>query len=279
MSFENLTIIITTLKSHKVLIPCLKSIDNKIKILIIENSDDVNFKNEIEKDFKNVSCILTKENIGYAKSNNLGLSKVNTKFALILNPDTVLRKDSIYNFLKTAANYPDFTLIGPINDQEKEYSTDYGSKKIIKVNKLKGFAIFFNMKKFKNNFFDENFFLYFEEIDLCKRILKEKGNIFLDTTLIIDHMAAKSVESKNILNLEKNRNWHWMWSTFYYYRKHYGFVFALMNIFPKLISAFVKYIYYSMIFKKEFKEIYYSRLSGIVNSLLGKKSWYRPTLD
>ena len=201
MSFENLTIIITTLKSHKVLIPCLKSINNKIKILIIENSDDVNFKNEIEKDFKNVSCILTKENIGYAKSNNLGLSKVNTEYALVLNPDTVLRKDSINNFLKTASNYPDFTLIGPINNQEKEFSKDYGSKKLIKVKNLKGFAIFFNMKKFKNNFFDENFFLYFEEVDLCKRILKEEGNIFLDTNIIIDHIASMSVESKNILDL------------------------------------------------------------------------------
>lgn len=279
MSFENLTIIITTLKSHKVLIPCLKSINNKIKILIIENSDDVNFKNEIEKDFKNVSCILTKENIGYAKSNNLGLSKVNTEYALVLNPDTVLRKDSINNFLKTASNYPDFTLIGPINNQEKEFSKDYGSKKLIKVKNLKGFAIFFNMKKFKNNFFDENFFLYFEEVDLCKRILKEEGNIFLDTNIIIDHIASMSVESKNILDLEKNRNWHWMWSTFYYHRKHYGFVLALMNIFPKLISAIIKYIFYLLIFKKESKEIYYSRLSGIINSLLGKKSWHRPTLD
>ena len=41
-----------------------------------------------------------------------------------------------------------------------------------KLNNLKGFAIFFNIKMFKNNFFDENFFLYFEEIDLCKRVKK-----------------------------------------------------------------------------------------------------------
>ena len=90
---------------------------------------------------------LNKREISVTQINNLGLSKVNTEYALVLNPDTVLRKDSINNFLKTASNYPDFTLIGPINNQEKEFSKDYGSKKLIKVKNLKGFAIFFNMKK------------------------------------------------------------------------------------------------------------------------------------
>ena len=42
--------------------------------------------------------------------------------------------------------------------------------KLVEVNNIKGFAIFFNLQMFKNEFFDENYFLYFEEIDLCKRV-------------------------------------------------------------------------------------------------------------
>ena len=40
---------------------------------------------------------------------------------------------------------------------------------LIEVANLKGFAIFLNLSKFNNNYFDENFFLYFEEIDLYEK--------------------------------------------------------------------------------------------------------------
>ena len=47
-------------------------------------------KKNIEKEFSNVECILTGANFGYGKSNNIGLKKVTTKYALILNPDATL---------------------------------------------------------------------------------------------------------------------------------------------------------------------------------------------
>ena len=100
---------------------------------------------------------------------------------------------------------------------------DFEEKKIIEVENLKGFAIFFNMQKFNNIFFDENFFLYFEEIDLCKRVKEKNGKIFIDKSIIIKHLGGKSVISNDEIELEKNRNWHWMWSTFYFHKKHKGF--------------------------------------------------------
>jgi len=132
---------------------------------------------------------------------------------------------------------------------------------------------------FKNNFFDENFFLYFEEIDLCQRVKKSEGKIFLDKNIIINHEGASSVNKTNEIELEKNRNWHWMWSTFYYHKKYKGFFLAFIITFPKLLSAMVKTLFYSLIFNKKKKDIYLSRLSGIFNSIIGKKSWYRPALD
>ena len=71
---------------------------------------------------------------------------------------------------------------------------------LIEVDNLKGFAIFFNMSKFNNDFFDENFFLYFEEIDLCKKVKKKNGKIYLDKKIIINHQGASSVD-KILINL------------------------------------------------------------------------------
>ena len=135
------------------------------------------------------------------------------------------------------------------------------------------------MSKFSNKFFDENFFLYFEEIDLCNQVIKKNGKIFLDQSIVINHQGASSVKDINKIELEKNRNWHWMWSTFYYHKKYKGFFLALLIIIPNLLSALTKIIFYLITFNKNKKDIYYCRLSGILNSIIGNKSWYRPSLD
>ena len=134
------------------------------------------------------------------------------------------------------------------------------------------------MSKFNNIFFDEKYFLYFEEIDLCKSIKKKNGKIYLDKSIKIIHKGASSVDGISEIELEKNRNWHWMWSTFYYHKKYRGFIFALIIVFPKLLSSFIKTVIYFLTFNKKKKDIYFCRLSGLLNSILGKKSWYRPEI-
>jgi N-acetylglucosaminyl-diphospho-decaprenol L-rhamnosyltransferase len=277
MKSKELTIVIVAFKSDKKIISCLESISNKIPIIIVENSDNVDFKKKIESKFKNVNCILTGENKGYSIANNIGLKLVKSKYALVLNPDTVLEKNTIKNFFVFAELNKDFWLVGPASDQMVEI--DYKSKNSQEVKNLKGFAIFFNMSKFNGEFFDENFFLYFEEIDLCKRIQINKGKIFLDKTIIINHEGGKSINNFFSFELEKNRNWHWMWSTFYFHKKYKGFFLATIIIFPKLLSALFKSIFYLIIFNKKKRDIYFHRLSGVLNSIAGKKSWYRPALD
>ena len=223
-----------------------------------------------------MKCILTGENKGYGAANNIGLKLIKTKYGLVLNPDTILGKDAVKNFLITANKIKEFWLIGPANDQM--VNLDY-KEDLIDVDNLKGFAIFFNIFMFKNNYFDENFFLYFEEIDLCKRVKKSKGKIFLDKNILINHEGASSVDKTNILELEKNRNWHWMWSTFYFHKKHKGFLLALFITSPKILSAIAKTLFYFLTLNKKKRDIYFCRLSGILNSIIGKKAWYRPAID
>ena len=81
----------------------------------------------------------------------------------------------------------------------------------------------------------------------------------------------------NTFELEKNRNWHWMWSSFII-KKYKGFS-CIIIIFPKLLSAIFKTLFYLLIFNSEKRDIYFCRISGIFNSVIGKNSWYRPALD
>ena len=277
MNTNDLSAIITTFKSEDKIFSCLDSLPKDIRIFVVENSNNEMFKKEIEKKYVNAECILLGKNEGYSKSNNIGLSKVKSKYALVLNPDTVVEENTIENFLISASENPDFWLMGPAKNQGEKI--EITKNQITEVETLKGFAIFFNMEKFKDNFFDENYFLYFEEIDLCKKVKNSNGKIFLDSNIKIYHEGARSVNQKFKKELEKNRNWHWMWSTFYFHKKYKGFLIALVIIFPKLLSSLFKTIFFQLIFNKEKKDIYLNRLSGITNSILGKKSWRRPTID
>ena len=277
MDSKELTVVIVTLKSEPKIFDCLKSITNVTEIIVVENSNNDDFKKKLENEYSNLKCILTGENLGYAAANNIGLKNVKTKYALVLNPDTILDENAIQRFLKSAERLKDFWLMGPASDQMVEL--EFKENDLIEVNNLKGFAIFLNLSKFNNEYFDENFFLYFEEIDLCKKVKNKNGKIYLDRLIKISHDGSQSVNIFNIIELEKNRNWHWMWSTFYYHKKYKGFFLALLIIFPKLLSAFFKTIIYSILFDKNKRDIYFCRLSGIVNSIVGNKSWYRPSID
>ena len=152
--------------------------------------------------------------------------------------------------------------------------------KIEEVSYIKGFAIFFNKEKFNNiGYFDENYFLYFEEIDLCKKVIKSNNKIYLINNALIKHEGGKSHEDKYDFEMELSRNWHWMWSSFYYYKKNYNYYFALFKVLKKLVSSVVKIFFYSLNLKKDKRKIYSQRLSGLFNSIRGKKSWYRPKFD
>ena len=98
MEIKELTIVIVTFKSEDKIFSCLDSIPENINTIIVENSNNLNFKNLIEKKYNNTKCILLGENKGYAFANNIGLNLVKTKFALVLNPDTILSEIQIPKF-------------------------------------------------------------------------------------------------------------------------------------------------------------------------------------
>ena len=92
ISGQNLTVVIVTLKSEQVVEGCINSIEPNIPIIIVENSNNIVFKKKIEDKFKNVQCVLTQENLGMGRGNNIGIKLAKTDYVYILNPDVVLEE-------------------------------------------------------------------------------------------------------------------------------------------------------------------------------------------
>ena len=278
------TIIIVTFKSEKVIYQCLSSINNNYPVIIIENSNNEFFKNEVEKKFSNVKCILTGENLGFGKANNIGLRLAKTDYAFLLNPDTVLYEDTLEVLERNADYIKNFALLAPIITDSNELNYGFFNKKNIstknisafEVDYIKGFAMFFNKNKFSQiDYFDENIFLYLEEIDLCKRLNFINEKIYLIYNAKIKHLGGKSHGEKFNLEIEVSRNWHWMWSKFYFTKKHFGILKAYYATIFFFLKSILKMTFFSFFNKQKFL-INKARFLGLLNSYLGKKSFYRP---
>ena len=294
ISGQNLSIVIVTLKSEKVIYDCINSINQNVPIIVVEQSNNQKFKNELESKYKNLKCILSKSNLGMGTGNNIGIKETKTDYVLILNPDVILEKNSLEELFLNSNKLSDFTILAPI---EKNFA-NYGmfdkkniSSRILnqegeeknypfKVDFVDGFAMLLNKKKFKEEiYFDENFFMYLENNDLCKRVADNEGTVFVVPTSKINHLAAKAVDSRFAAEVEFSRNWHWIWSKFYFNKKHYGLFKAVKEGILRYFLSILKFLFYFLINDKVKKKIYFNRASGFYNALLGKSSWYRPRLD
>ena len=69
-----------------------------------------------------------------------------------------------------------------------------------------------------------------------------------------------------------------MWSKFYFNKKHYGYLIAVLKVFKNLISAKIKFIFYLVTLNKFKRKIYQMRLLGLISSIMGKNSYYRPQI-
>ena len=292
ISIQNLSIVIVSFHSEDVIHDCIKSITDEIEIIVVENSGNKDFTTELENKYKNVRCILSIKNLGMGAGNNLGLRHIKTDYALILNPDVVLEKDTIKEMVIASKVIKSFGIMAPISNDKnnpnyKAFKKDFSleNSRPFKVKSVDGFAMLLNLKKIKKlndfkdqNLFDENIFLYLENDDLCKRITKNFENIFIVPKSKINHLGAKGVSEKYNEQIELSRNWHWIWSKFYFNKKHYGYLIALTQGLPSFFSAILKVIFYFITNKKNKKKIYFCRASGFLNALLGKPSWYRPKI-
>ena len=280
LDLNNITFIIVSFKSENVIHSCLNSLPKISKKIVIENSRNIKLKEELESKYDNIE-VLINHNIGMGASNNIGILQSKTQFAYILNQDTKLNVSTIDKLIEAADKIVDFAILSPLCSDSRfpnykiyEKKSDLNNQ-IIEVDTIDGFSMLINKTKFNNSFFDENIFLYLENDDICLRARKNNQKIYIIKNSLIDHLGASSSNIKDSYEFDLLRNWHWMWSKFYYNKKHSGFLLSTIKIFPNFLSATIKYIFYLLLFKNQKRKIYKMRLLGIINAFIGKKSFYR----
>ena len=281
---EDLTVIFVSYLSKNLIEKPIKQINSNIPIIVVENSKDIKLKEHLENKYKNVDVIIPEENVGNGGGINVGLRAAKTKYVFYLDIDVELENSTIDELYNHAGKIQNFSILGP-SIKSFIYKEDFYIEKNVmdnvhKMNFITGCALFFNMAAIeKIGFFDENIFLYYEENDFYLRSIKNNYNIYLIEKSEIQHFGNESTDLIKKGDIEINRNWHYMWSTFYFHKKHYGILQAYYKTIFKLISAILKCTLYFIKRDRLKKAIYFARISGIVNSMIGKKSWHRTKIN
>ena len=281
---KDLTIVFVSFFSKNIIEKPISQIPSDIPIIVVENSQDIELKNILEKKFKNVKVIIPRVNTGNGGGANIALRHANSKYVLYLDVDVELNKDTLDILYFHANKLKDFSILGPsidgLNYKKRDYVKLNNFEKVHSMNFITGCALFFNMRAIKEiGFFDEKIFLYYEENDLYLRSLKKNYKIYLIEDAKIKHYGNRSTDLIEKSSIEINRNWHLMWSTFYFHKKHYGIFEAYKKTIFKFFSALFKYIVFLILRKKVKKNIYFARMSGIFSAVTGKKSWFRTNLN
>ena len=290
-SFNNLyndvTVIIITFKSHKIIKKCLDNLDANLKKIIVENSDDREFTKNLEEKYQNLTCINIGYDSGYGFALNRGIEASQTKYIISMNPDTFPEQDCINKIYNTIEKNDDTAIVTPITiRKEKKEFDDYGyflkgnkkekKQNILEVDWVNGNIFILDMQIVKEiGMYDENFFLQWEERDFQKRIFDLKKKILIDFDAKSHHLEGQSHDPSLNYVMKCEVSWHHGWSKFYFYNKHYGYTSAIANTYKDLFVYFVKSLSWLLLFNFKKANIYRMFFLGIINSMLKNKAFYR----
>ncbi|OGY11709.1 MAG: hypothetical protein A3H88_01070 [Candidatus Blackburnbacteria bacterium RIFCSPLOWO2_02_FULL_44_9] len=226
----DISIVIVNYNTGNILTKCLDSIYKttnnlstpKSEIIAIDNaSTDNSFTSLKEK--RSLKFIQNSQNVGFAKAVNQGIKKAKSKHVLLLNPDTEVRPEAINTLLEFAQTNPDAgvigarlvnpdgstqpsvfhlpTLIGAIKEYWFGVKNSFSKyipqgKTPTQVEALVMAAFLITPKGFKRvGLLNEKFFMYFEDLDYCKRIRKAGLKIYYLPNAEIIHYHGVSGKS------------------------------------------------------------------------------------
>lgn len=265
---SKITFVIVSYNSGKIIGKCLDCLPKESKIIIIENANNKKILNNYKRK-KNIRLICNSLNNGYGAGNNIGIKLTKTQYAFVISPDTFLKKKifkKIENSIKKLKN--NFWLLGIENITNSKNN-------LIESKYVGGHAMLLNLKKFKKKkVFDENYFLYNEEIDLCLDIKRKGGKIFSLDTNDLKHLGKMSSGEDN-LKMKVLRNWHGYWSYIYFYKKNYGNLKANYIFLKKLIGAFTQYSFGLIFFNKEKSTLNKFKFLALISAILSRPSSLR----
>ena len=192
--YNDITLIVVCFKSEELIKSNLKEL-KKFKTIIVDNSNSKETYNLV-KDVPSIEYIKTIKNIGYGRANNLGVKNAKTPYIMIINPDVVIDSDSIGLLYEKYLNYKNVGIVAPsLYDTNNKRRTN-GSISRLKKNKSKNLNVqnlaegdtcydfvvgcsLFMSRDFFNKIggFDKDFFMYFEDNEICDKIYRNNKYI------------------------------------------------------------------------------------------------------
>jgi GT2 family glycosyltransferase len=240
--------IIINYKTPELTIACLKSLftlprPEEREIIVIDNHSEDGSVEMLRGEFGDkIQIIVNKKNLGFAGANNQGAALATGDYLLFLNSDTIATEDFLSECLslfkqnekigiisprlklenneyqKNAfGRFPTFwRLITQVTKKEQKIPTE---AEILKTDWVSGCALMIRRELFKKvGGWDDHFFLYFEDVDICKRVKEERYETVVNLKTNITHLGGKS------LSLNSERKKYYYEAQDYYFGKWYGLI-------------------------------------------------------
>ena len=254
--YEDITLIMVTYRSEELIKKNLDILKN-FKLIIVDNSNSNKLKTIVEN-FKNIKVIISEKNLGYGKAANLGISYAKTPLILTINPDLLITEDGVKKLTDVyLENIDNIGILSPSlydNNFKRRTNGDIGF-----INQLKGKKVSNKTNNYpegntccefligccylinRNLFldiggFDENFFMYYEDNDLCDRI-KKKGKYNMEVPSVKFIHLENSSTKKNIFTNSKLAIIHKI-SCYLYIKKNSSYIYLVFQIIKNFFDYF-----------------------------------------
>ncbi|WP_445634874.1 N-acetylglucosaminyl-diphospho-decaprenol L-rhamnosyltransferase [Nostoc sp. DSM 114161] len=248
----SVSIILVNYNGAELLPDCLNSIQKFIdipsyEIIVVDNASSDSSVELIAEKFPQVRLIKQTQNRGFGAGNNAGAKVASGKFLFLLNTDTIITYNILPHLIDLMQADSQIGIIGPkllnpdgsfqisvspalgikgeyearqmhlnyLNNSERN-SIEQKFQQTQEVDIVVGAAFFIRSSLFQElNGFDENFFMYFEESDLCQRAQYQGYKIIYTPDVSLIHLKGYSIQkSANAMAIEYRR------SQIYFYEKH-----------------------------------------------------------
>jgi N-acetylglucosaminyl-diphospho-decaprenol L-rhamnosyltransferase len=233
-AFSQVTIVVVTYNSAHclpMLAPLLSVCPN---VVISDNGSDDDTAIKAQALWSQAKVLAHGRNLGFGAANNRALALVKTPFALLLNPDCEMTQQALQELLAAADDFKDAAVLAPqLMASEDRAEVNYRWPSAIWTSRgpaaegplcvgfVCGAVMLLRMERMTTvGFFDERFFLYYEDDDLCLRLFQAKLPMVLCPQVKVLHRSRGSVRGRSPWRSEYLRGYHHAQSKLIFLNKH-----------------------------------------------------------
>lgn len=266
-SLQDITVIVVTYNSAHCIAALRDAIIGFGQLIIVDNGSDDDTVEQVRKLVPEALLVANPANVGFGSANNQALTMTTTRHALLINPDCLPNATFASQLLAAIAQFPDAAIIAPhLTRRSGELELSYrwpdglwrssGPRATgpCCVGFVSGAAMLLNMGVMREvGFFDETFFLYYEDEDLCQRVFEKRLQIIVVPDMQLTHLSRGSVRGRSPLRSEFIRGYHHAQSKLLFEHKHVSAAsanllrwktlgLALLTLVPRLLLPQPKYL-------------------------------------